>query len=139
MGHGWEVWDHSAQDNPITIDYFRKSVAATLLTYPRLAGIGITAGENMQNPKGEFSRENWLFDTYGKGIEDVKKLQPDRPISSSIGMNQANLLDIVSGWRQYAGPFELSYKYSAAHMYSSQVPHSPRETSSICLRKCTLG
>jgi hypothetical protein len=112
----------SAQDNPITIDYFRKSVAATLLTYPRLAGIGITAGENMQNPKGEFSRENWLFDTYGKGIEDVKKLQPDRPILLIHRMNQANLLDIVSGWRQYAGPFELSYKYSAAHMYSLTSP-----------------
>ena len=112
----------SAQDNPITIDYFRKSVAATLLTYPRLAGIGITAGENMQNPKGEFSRENWLFDTYGKGIEDVKKLQPNRSILLIHRMNQANLLDIVSGWSQYAGPFELSYKYSAAHMYSLTSP-----------------
>jgi hypothetical protein len=112
----------SAQDNPITIDYFRKSVVATLVTYPRLAGIGITAGENMQNPKGEFSRENWLFNTYGKGIEDVKKLQPDRRVLLIHRMNQANLLDIIEGWRQYTSPFELSYKYSAAHMYSLTTP-----------------
>ena len=50
----------------------------TLLTYPLLAGIGITAGENMQNRKGEFSKEKWLWKTYGEGIRDAKKLQPDR-------------------------------------------------------------
>jgi hypothetical protein len=122
----------SAQDNPITIDYFRKSVAATLLTYPRLAGIGITAGENMQNLKGEFSRENWLFNTYGKGIEDVKKLQPGRRVLLIHRMNQANLLDIISGWRQYASPFELSYKYSAAHMYSlTNPPFAKRDLAGL--------
>src|SRR6202035_2039761 len=38
----------SEQDNPATIDYFRKSVRETLLTYPLLARCGITAGEHMQ-------------------------------------------------------------------------------------------
>ena len=38
------TWD---QTNPTTIDYFRKSVRETILTYPLLAGIGITAGEHM--------------------------------------------------------------------------------------------
>jgi hypothetical protein len=36
------------QTNSVTVDYFRKSVRKTLLTYPHLAGIGVTAGENMQ-------------------------------------------------------------------------------------------
>ena len=112
----------SAQDNPITIDYFRKSVTATLLTYPQLAGIGITAGENMQNLNGEFSKENWLLDTYGKGIEDVDKAQPDRKVLLIHRMNQANLKDIIADWKGYPNAFELSYKYSAAHMYSLTNP-----------------
>jgi hypothetical protein len=112
----------SAQDNPITIDYFRKSVTATLLTYPQLAGIGITAGENMQNLKGDFSKENWLWDTYGKAVEDVKKLQPDRSIPMIHRMNQANLNEIVADWKAYPDTFDLSYKYSAAHMYSLTNP-----------------
>jgi hypothetical protein len=70
----------SDQSNPATIDYFRKSVRETLLTYPLLAGFGITAGENMQDLKGEFTNEKWLWKTYGEGIRDVKKLQPNRSI-----------------------------------------------------------
>jgi hypothetical protein len=55
-----------AQDNPVTIDYFRKSVRETVLTYPLLAGIGITAGERMEHRKDEFSKESWLWKTYGE-------------------------------------------------------------------------
>ena len=33
-----------------TIDYFRASVRETVLTYPLLDGIGITAGEHMEEP-----------------------------------------------------------------------------------------
>ena len=81
----------SAQDNPTTIDYFRKSVRETLLTYPLLAGIGITAGENMQNLKGEFSKEKWLWKTYGEGIRDAKKLQPNRSIRLIHRFHQTSL------------------------------------------------
>ena len=42
----------SQQDNLKTIDYFRASVRELVLTYPLLAGIGITAGEHMQNAQG---------------------------------------------------------------------------------------
>ena len=65
--------------NPTTIDYFRKSVRETLLTYPLLAGIGITAGENMQNLSGELSTRELALANLRAGIRDVKKLQPDRP------------------------------------------------------------
>src|SRR4051794_27037329 len=44
-----------SQTNTKTIDYLRRSVRETVLTYPLLAGIGITAGEQMSNLKGEFS------------------------------------------------------------------------------------
>ena len=42
----------SDQSNPATIDYFRKSVRETLLTYPLLAGFGITAGREHAEPQG---------------------------------------------------------------------------------------
>jgi len=110
------------QDNPITIDYFRKSVRETFLTYPRLAGMGITAGERMQKLQGEFSNEKWLWNTYGQGILDVKKLQPDRSIRMIHRMHQGSLNQIVAEWKDYPDTFDLSYKYSMAHMYSSPDP-----------------
>jgi hypothetical protein len=108
--------------NPTTIDYFRKSVRATLLTYPLLAGFGITAGENMQNLKGEFTNEKWLWKTYGEGIRDVKKLQPDRPIRLVHRFHQTNMKAILDEWKEYPDTFDFSYKYSVAHMYSSPTP-----------------
>ena len=110
------------QTNPITVDYFRKSVRQTLLTYPRLAGIGITAGENMQNLTGDASKENWLLNTYGAAIADVKKLQPERSVVLIHRLNQATVKPVVDAWKSYTEPFDLEYKYSVAHMYSSPTP-----------------
>jgi hypothetical protein len=45
------------QTNQKTIDYFRASVRELVLTYPLLDGIGITAGEQMEDRKDEFSKE----------------------------------------------------------------------------------
>jgi len=111
-----------SQSNPITIDYFRKSVREMLLTYPLLAGFGITAGENMQNLKGEFSNEAWLWKTYGEGIRDVKKLQPERSIRLIHRFHQTNFKAIMAAWKDYPDTFDFSYKYSVAHMYSSTAP-----------------
>jgi hypothetical protein len=112
----------SAQDNPATIDYFRKSVAETLITYPLLKGIGITAGENMQKLTGEFTNEKWLWKTYGEGILDAKKIQPARVIPLIHRLNQANINEVKTDWTSYPDPFDFSTKYSAAHMYSSTNP-----------------
>ena len=65
-----------AQNNPVTIDYFRKSVRQTLLTYPLLAGLGITAGENMHNLRGEFSNE-------ALALEDLRRGDPRREEASA--------------------------------------------------------
>ncbi|MFC1761431.1 hypothetical protein ACFL6U_05060 [Planctomycetota bacterium] len=66
-------------DNEITIDYLRKSVCALFETYPLLAGIGVTAGENMKKTKPD-DKEQWLWKTYGLGVMDAKKKFPDRKI-----------------------------------------------------------
>jgi hypothetical protein len=116
------------QSNPTTIDYFRKSVRETLLAYPLLAGFGITAGENMQNLKGDLSNEKWLWKTYGEGICDVKKLQPDRTVRLIHRFHQTSMKSILADWKDYPGPFDFSYKYSVAHMYSSPAPPFAKQT-----------
>jgi hypothetical protein len=112
----------SAQDNTNTIDYFRKSVTQTLLTYPLLKGIGITGGENMQKLPGEFTNEKWLWKTYGEGVLDAKKLQPDRMFPLIHRIHQTTVKEIEKEWANYPDTFDLSFKYSVAHMYSSTNP-----------------
>lgn len=110
------------QTNLKTIDYFRKSVRETILTYPLLAGIGITAGENMPIKTGEFEPEKWLWKTYGEGIRDALKMQPQRQFRLIHRQHQTSLRSILNEWKDLPATFEMSYKYSVAHMYSYPAP-----------------
>ena len=112
-----------SQDNLETIKYFRASVRETLLTYPLLAGFGITAGEQMENRTDQFSKEKWLWKTYGEGIRDALKLQPDRDVRLIHRFHQTALGEILREWQDYPRTFELSFKYAIAHVYS--VPNPP--------------
>jgi len=111
------------QTNPRTLEYFRASVRETVLTYPLLAGFGITAGERMQNRTDEFAKEKWLWRAYGLGVTDAVKLQPERKVRMIHRYHQTGHEEILREWRDYPGPFDLSYKYSVAHMYS--IPNPP--------------
>lgn len=110
------------QTNLVTIDYFRKSVRETVLTYPLLAGMGITAGEQMQNRQDEFSKEKWLWKTYGEGIRDALKKQPGRQFRLIHRFHQTGHTEILNEFKDYPGPFDLSFKYAIAHMYSTPKP-----------------
>ncbi len=113
----------TAQDNPKTIAYLRQCVRETILTYPLLAGIGVTAGENMKNRNDEYDREKWLWKTYGLGIMDAKKLQPNRQVRFIHRVWNTGLDKIMSDFAaNYPDPFEISFKYARAHMYSSTKP-----------------
>ncbi|MGC8887015.1 MAG: carbohydrate-binding family 6 protein [Verrucomicrobiia bacterium] len=112
----------TSQTNKITIDYFKRSVRETVLTYPLLAGIGITAGENMQNRTDEFSKEKWLWETYGRGILEAKKLNPQRKIRLIHRYHMSNQKEILDAWKDYPDEFDFSFKYAIAHMYSSPAP-----------------
>lgn len=132
--------------NEITKDYFRKSVEQMLLTYPDLAGIGITTGENMReastvvyNPNNVSSeieygkvkdasyeeKGQWMFDTYGKGILDALSRQPERKFRFIHRKWMAGPADVAETF----GPlianenvdFIFSCKYAQAHVYSSTV------------------
>jgi hypothetical protein len=111
------------QTNQKTIDYFRASVREMVLTYPLLKGMGITAGEQMSERQDEFSKEKWLWKTYGEGIRDALKQQPGRSFTLIHRFHQTGQEEIFREFRDYPGPFELSFKYSIAHMYS--IPNPP--------------
>lgn len=112
--------------NPATREYLRKSVEKLFLTYPKLAGIGTTAGENMKGMSDE-QREQWLWDTYGKGIQDVKKSQPDRPIRFihrywNMDDGSADFQILNSHFSKLPDGYDMSFKYARAKMYASYKP-----------------
>jgi hypothetical protein len=128
----WNIFTYGVQgkygiddrpNNDTTIAYFRSAVRQMVLTYPYLAGIGITAGENMEANKSKYSNEEWLWKTYGKGIDDALLKQPGRKVRLIHRFHQTNFNEIADAFKNYQGILEFSYKYSVAHMYS--VPNPP--------------
>lgn len=108
--------------NPKTRDYFRCSVRELLLTYPDLAGVGLTTGENM--PGADFQqKEDWAMATYGQGMLDVAKAQPDRQLRLIHRQHQANAADIARTFQPLISQpnvdFVFSFKYAKAHVYSA--------------------
>ncbi len=110
------------QTNPITLDYFRRSVRETVLTYPDLAGFGITAGENMEDGQGRFTREAWLWQAYGEGVRDAMASRPGRTVRMIHRCHETSVEAIADAWRDFPGPFEFSFKYAQAHMLASVRP-----------------
>jgi len=110
------------KDNPTTIDYYRKSVKQLFLTYPDLAGIGLTTGENI--PGATFQeKEDWAFQTYGRGVLDVIKVQPDRKIVFIHRQHEAKATEIANTFAPLIEneniEFIFSFKYAKAHSYSA--------------------
>ncbi|MFC1760545.1 hypothetical protein ACFL6U_00515 [Planctomycetota bacterium] len=107
--------------NPTTNDYLRKSVAKFLTTYPYVNGIGVTAGEHNMKTMSFDEREKWLWNTYAEGMLDAKKDDPEREIRFIHRYWFSSVADIVKSFKDYPDPFEFSFKYARAHMFSS--PH----------------
>ncbi len=113
--------------NQTSIDYLRKSVKQFILNYPDLTGLGVTAGENMRTPMTDEDKEKWLWETYGEGILDAKKEQPDRTIKFIHRFWWTDMKKIMKYWGNYPDPFDMSFKYAKAHIYSAVDPpfHKP--------------
>lgn len=115
-------------ENPVTTDYFRKSIRQMVLEYPDLAGIGLTTGENMYDYTPE-QKEEWAFDTYGRGVLDAIEAQPGRKINLIHRQHQTEAKEITKIFSEVmSNPdinFIFSFKYAKAHVYSSvnQVYH----------------
>ncbi len=120
--HSYEEGKHGITyeiSNPVTIDYYRKAVKTFLLTYPQVKGIGVTAGEHMPLSWGGYNREKWLWETYGQGILDAKKEDPGRTVDFIHRVWHSDMEQIMTYWKDYPDPFEVSFKYAKARLYSS--------------------
>ena len=107
--------------NRMTVDYIKKSVIEYFKSYPRMAGIGIAAGEKMDHfTKDE--KEQWLWDAYGEAVMEVKKLQPDRKIRFVHRDWQTDWDQIESRFGKLPDGFEMECKYSQARLYSATNP-----------------
>jgi hypothetical protein len=114
-------------DNPTTIDYFRKSVKQMFLTYPDLAGIGLTPGENMRSSPGgshaaRDKKEDWLYATYGQGILDAAAELSDRKMTLIHRQHMSGAIEIADRFAPLLDhetvDFIFSFKYAKAHVMS---------------------
>ena len=108
-------------DNEKTIEYMRYCISEFLKTYPQVDGIGVTAGEHVdrQRVKNVGGIEQWLWRTYGQGVMDVKRENPQRQIRFIFRQHQANLGNIVNAFKDFDGPFNTGHKYARARLYST--------------------
>ena len=102
-------------------DYLRKAVTQLFIDYPKLAGIGVTAGEKM-NEYTDSEKEQWVWDTYGEGVMDAKKLFPDRNIRFVHRHWLTDWKEINSRFSKLPDGFELALKYAQARLYSHTKP-----------------
>lgn len=118
------------QNNPLTRKFVYAGTKALMDTYPLLAGIGVTAGENMTfNGKSTDDAETFsstdvgfIAETYGRAIADYIAEHPEREFSLIHRMQMARYDKIMEAYTDFPGNFEISFKYSQAHMYSSTKP-----------------
>jgi len=107
------------QDNPATKDYIFRGTKALFNTYPLLAGIGVTSGENMQRNESDIT---FIRESYGRAVEEIANEQPDRKIKFIHRMQYTNYKKIVEKFENYPVEFNISFKYSQAHMFSNTRP-----------------
>ncbi len=108
-------------DNLKTIEYMRYCIREFLKTYPQVDGIGVTAGEHVDRRRVENvgGIEQWLWRTYGQGVMDVKRENPQRQIRFIFRQHQANLGRIADAFKDFDGPFNTGHKYARARLYST--------------------
>ncbi|MHC4638754.1 MAG: hypothetical protein ACYTBV_14835 [Planctomycetota bacterium] len=108
-------------DNLKTIEYMRYCIREFLKTYPQVDGIGVTAGEHVDRRRVENvgGIEQFLWRTYGQGVMDVKRENPQRQIRFIFRQHQAKLGKIVDAFKGLDGPFNTGHKYARARLYST--------------------
>lgn len=121
-GTGGKYGITDRMENATTADYFRRSVRELVLTYPDLAGIGLTTGEHMLDASAA-QKEDWVFRTYGQGVLDALAIKPDRKITFLHRQHEAGAAEIAKQFAPLmAHPgvdFVYSFKYAEAHALSS--------------------
>jgi len=113
-------------DNETTRDYFRKSIKELFVSYPDLAGIGLTTGENMHGIGFE-EKEEWAFDTYAKAVLEVAEEMPERDFTFLHRQHQTGAKAIAEKFKPVIDApnveFLFSFKYAKAHSLSTTEQH----------------
>jgi hypothetical protein len=108
------------QDNLKTIAYQRYCIEQFLKTYPQIDGIGVSAGEHRDHrTKWKIGIEDWLYRTYGMGLLDALKADPDRKLRFIFRHLMSDLDKSAAAFKDYDVPFNTSHKYARARLYST--------------------
>jgi hypothetical protein len=120
-----------------TIAYMRKCMTTLLETYPDLDGFGVTQGEHMSEDKDANTR--FMAQTYGLGMADYLKAHPERKLRFIHRWHMADFSDMKENFavlmKQPNVTFDMSYKYSKAHMYATAAPRWIKDSEQDALRK----
>ena len=112
-----------AIDNPKTVDYFRASVREMFRTYPLLARHRSHHRREHGRDASFEAKEKWAFDTYGAGVLDAARAEPQRQFRLIHRQHQSRAPDIAATFapltRQPNVDFVFSFKYAQAHVLSS--------------------
>jgi regulation of enolase protein 1 (concanavalin A-like superfamily) len=125
------------QGSAVTKQYYRCSIRTLLTSLPKLAGIGITGGEEMDGTAA--AKEAWLADTYGEGMNDVKvgytatapggattvvPPSPTRPLRLIQRLHEVTYSEINNALGKFKNnlTIDTSHKYSVAHTFCSTKP-----------------
>ncbi len=112
-------------ENPKTREYLRKCVIKLFATYPDLKGFGITVGEKMGKLDAK-QKEEWAWDSYGKGVMQYAKDNPKRDIVFIHRQHDGDIDHILKHFAQLNDlpnvRLDLSCKYSEAHVHSTVTP-----------------
>ena len=110
------------RENPVTVDYLNKSTKALIETYPDLAGMFVTNGENMGWDRSENAIHGtfqWIHDVYVPAVNDA--LQEDREFNFVICHTYPDPY-----YEEMFSDLEctLSFflEYSSVHMYATSHP-----------------
>jgi hypothetical protein len=130
----WNIYTYGAAekegitneaDNEATKAYFRKAVRLMFETYPDLDGLGVTAGENFEKLSDD-QEGRWMWETYGQGMLDYAEKHPERNITFIHRWHYATIEQVINNFKPLLAlpnvRLDMSYKYSAAHMYSTPKP-----------------
>ncbi|MDI1248797.1 MAG: hypothetical protein PSV13_08040 [Lacunisphaera sp.] len=113
-----------AATSQATIDYMRKCMTTLLETYPDLDGFGVTQGEHMSKNTADDS--SFLAKTYGLGMAEYAQRHPERKLRFIHRWHMADFSEMKKNFaelmQQPNVSFDMSYKYSKAHMYATAAP-----------------
>ena len=109
-----------------TIAYIRAGMAKFLETYPDLTGFGVAAGEGFVSGASTADKEYFLYQGYGLGMKDYAEKNLNRKLVFVHRAHQtaaSQLITTFDGLIKLPNiTFDMSVKYSAAHMHTTTTP-----------------